>query len=110
MFRDGEAVKIETSSIVPGDVVEIKVGDNIPADVILITTIEMKVNNASLTGESEDMLRQPDAKNPSVFESGNVALCILTCLTRNLLLKLLHLCSQLLRLGLELLDLEPLLT
>jgi P-type E1-E2 ATPase len=42
---------------VPGDIVEIGTGDNIPADVVLIKTNEMKVNNASLTGESEEILR-----------------------------------------------------
>ena len=33
----------------------------------------MKVNNASLTGESEDLLRQAEEKNKNVFESPNVA-------------------------------------
>jgi len=33
----------------------------------------MKVNNASLTGESEDLLRRLDAKTKNIFESGNVA-------------------------------------
>ncbi len=48
-------------------------GENIPADVILIQTNEMKVNNASLTGESEDLLRKPDEQSSNIFESGNVA-------------------------------------
>jgi sodium/potassium-transporting ATPase subunit alpha len=73
VFREGQAIKIETSTIVPGDLVDIKTGDNIPADVVLISTNEMKVNNASLTGESEDLLRLPDSKNPNIFETGNVA-------------------------------------
>jgi magnesium-transporting ATPase (P-type) len=33
----------------------------------------MKVNNASLTGESEDLLRNPEQKERNIFESGNVA-------------------------------------
>jgi sodium/potassium-transporting ATPase subunit alpha len=33
----------------------------------------MKVNNASLTGESEDLLREVDVKTPNIFESPNVA-------------------------------------
>ncbi len=48
-------------------------GDNIPADVILVLTNEMKVNNASLTGESEDLLRKPEEKKENIFDSGNVA-------------------------------------
>jgi sodium/potassium-transporting ATPase subunit alpha len=58
---------------VPGDIVEIGTGDNIPADVVLIKTNEMKVNNASLTGESEDLLRKPEEKSTNIFESPNVA-------------------------------------
>lgn len=33
----------------------------------------MKVNNASLTGESEDLLRSAEEKNKNIFESANVA-------------------------------------
>lgn len=57
----------------PGDLIQIKGGDNIPADVVLIMANEMKVNNASLTGESEDLLRVVDSKLKNVFESPNVA-------------------------------------
>ena len=33
----------------------------------------MKVNNASRTGESEDLLRIPEEKKQNIFESPNVA-------------------------------------
>ena len=33
----------------------------------------MKVNNASLTGESEDLLRVTDSHEPFILESHNVA-------------------------------------
>lgn len=48
-------------------------GDNIPADIVLFNASEMKVNNASLTGESEDLLRKVDVKHANIFESPNVA-------------------------------------
>jgi magnesium-transporting ATPase (P-type) len=48
-------------------------GDNIPADIVLFTANEMKVNNASLTGESEDLLRKVDFKLANILESPNVA-------------------------------------
>jgi sodium/potassium-transporting ATPase subunit alpha len=38
-----------------------------------MTVNEMKVNNASLTGESEDLLRLVDGKTVNIFESPNVA-------------------------------------
>jgi magnesium-transporting ATPase (P-type) len=57
VWRDGVRKEIEAIKLVPGDIVEIQIGDNIPADVVLFKTNEMKVNNASLTGESEELLR-----------------------------------------------------
>jgi len=71
--RDGKWGEVEARLLVPGDIIFIKAGKNIPADVILYKTNEMKVNNASLTGESEDLLRQAEAKVANVFESPNVA-------------------------------------
>jgi sodium/potassium-transporting ATPase subunit alpha len=71
--RNGEWTEVEARLLVPGDVISLNGGDNIPADVILYATNEMKVNNASLTGESEDLLRDADAKLANVFESPNVA-------------------------------------
>jgi sodium/potassium-transporting ATPase subunit alpha len=58
---------------VPGDIVEVETGEIVPADVVLFKTSEMKVNNASLTGESEEILRKTDDKNKNIFESKNVA-------------------------------------
>lgn len=58
---------------------EITVGDNIPADVVLIRTSEMKVNNASLTGESEELIRNPDERANNIFESPNVAFFGTSC-------------------------------
>lgn len=56
-LRDGVWNKIESRLLVPGDIIRLTGGDNVPADTILFQTNEMKVNNASLTGESEDLLR-----------------------------------------------------
>lgn len=57
----------------PGDIIKFNGGDNVPADVILLSANEMKVNNSSLTGESEDLLRIVDEKVSNIFESPNVA-------------------------------------
>lgn len=47
--------------MVPGDLVIISVGENIPSDTVIFESKEMKVNNASLTGEPIDILMDPDA-------------------------------------------------
>lgn len=57
----------------PGDIVHLKGGDNIPADIVLFEVSEMKVNNASLTGESDDLLRKVDGREANILESANVA-------------------------------------
>jgi sodium/potassium-transporting ATPase subunit alpha len=72
-LRNSAWAKIEARLLVPGDIIKVKGGDNIPADMVIISCNEMKVNNASLTGESEDLLRVVDSKTTNIFESPNVA-------------------------------------
>lgn len=79
VVRDGEAITIEASKIVRGDIIKVKLGDNIPADIVLIETNEMKVNNASLTGEAEELLRLPEEKTANIFESPNVGFFGTSC-------------------------------
>jgi sodium/potassium-transporting ATPase subunit alpha len=52
--------------IVPGDLCLVKGGENIPCDIVIFKSNEMKVNNASLTGESEDIMIDTDM-NPAEF-------------------------------------------
>ena len=79
VWREGERKAINAVDLVPGDIVEIMSGENIPADVVLIQCVEMKVNNASLTGESEDLLREPEKCEKNIFESPNVAFFGTSC-------------------------------
>jgi sodium/potassium-transporting ATPase subunit alpha len=73
VWRDGERKVVDAKTLVPGDVVEIQNGLNIPADVVLIKVSELKVNQASLTGESKELSRSVDKKEENIFESSNVA-------------------------------------
>jgi Ca2+-transporting ATPase len=50
--RDGEARTIDATGLVPGDVVVLRGGDVVPADGRLLEATELKVDEASLTGES----------------------------------------------------------
>jgi len=52
VLRDGHAVIILASDIVPGDVLLLKSGDLIAADARLFEVSSLKTNDASLTGES----------------------------------------------------------
>jgi sodium/potassium-transporting ATPase subunit alpha len=72
-IRDGNEVNIEAAKLVPGDLIRIKGGENIPADIRVIECHEMKVNNASLTGESDDLLRKVEKTADNPLETANLA-------------------------------------
>ena len=50
--RQGKVTQIEVANIVPGDVVLLDAGDSIPADARLLEAASLRVNEATLTGES----------------------------------------------------------
>jgi calcium-translocating P-type ATPase len=52
LLRAGHVLQTNAAEIVPGDVIQISAGDQIPADCRLITAFGVRVNNATLTGES----------------------------------------------------------
>ncbi|KAB2952602.1 calcium-translocating P-type ATPase, PMCA-type [Heliorestis acidaminivorans] len=57
VFRNGQLVEIAVHDIVVGDKVVLQPGDKVPADGRIVQG-EMKVNQASLTGESEDVIKR----------------------------------------------------
>ena len=50
--RAGLEVEVDLDQVVPGDIVRLTVGDLIPADVRIISSKDLYINQASLTGES----------------------------------------------------------
>jgi Ca2+-transporting ATPase len=50
--RDGELFTLPASEIVPGDVVLLEAGNVVPADLRLLEAVRLKVDEATLTGES----------------------------------------------------------
>mmetsp|Transcript_503 Transcript_503/g.1740 ORF Transcript_503/g.1740 Transcript_503/m.1740 type:complete len:1169 (+) Transcript_503:286-3792(+) len=61
--RNGVKSKIDPSELVPGDLVDVSDGDQIPADIRVLKATELKVDNSSLTGESEAQERTPENVN-----------------------------------------------
>src|SRR5262249_24737964 len=52
VVRSGRAHLVESSELVPGDVIELIAGQAVPADARLIASVELRTNEATLTGES----------------------------------------------------------
>ena len=62
VLRDAHEVAIPSRDVVPGDVVVLRAGDRVPADCRLIQSINLAIDEAALTGESE-----PVQKTTEVF-------------------------------------------
>jgi len=52
VIRGGKELVIDAREVVPGDIIVLESGDRVPADARLIESVELKVNEAILTGES----------------------------------------------------------
>lgn len=52
VLRDGHQVTIPARGLVPGDIVLLEAGNYVPADMRLVETVNLKIEEASLTGES----------------------------------------------------------
>jgi Ca2+-transporting ATPase len=67
--RSGKVVDIESRDLVPGDIVLLEAGSIVPADARLFESANLRIQEASLTGES-----QPVEKSPGVLEEANLPL------------------------------------
>merc|ERR1712073_84326 len=72
-LRDGEKITIKADELTLGDIVEIKFGDRVPADLRVIEARGFKVDNSSLTGESEPQARSPEFTHENPLETKNLA-------------------------------------
>ena len=68
IIRGGKEVEVPAREIVPGDIVVLRTGDKVPADCRLIEEMNIKVDEAVLTGESE-----PVKKSVELLEKSEVA-------------------------------------
>ncbi|MEM3570199.1 MAG: cation-translocating P-type ATPase [Thermoproteota archaeon] len=58
VIRDGVENIIPASEVVPGDILALEAGDHVPADARIIEAIELKANEAVLTGESVPVAKE----------------------------------------------------
>ena len=79
VIRGGEKLNVEVSTLVVGDLVEVKGGDQVPADLRIVKSQGLKVDNSSLTGESEPLTRTSQCTNDNPLESKNLAFFSTNC-------------------------------
>mgnify|MGYP003196656823 CR=1 FL=1 len=58
--RNGIVQTINGEDVLPGDIVILEAGNYVPADMRLIETVNLKVEESSLTGETEPVLKDAD--------------------------------------------------
>jgi Ca2+-transporting ATPase len=71
VMRSGQIMKIPASDLVPGDVALLEAGNVVPADLRFIETHTLKVDESSLTGESTNVEKNPDALAPGDYPLGD---------------------------------------
>ena len=59
VLRDGAVRTVVASQLVPGDVIELSAGNLVPADGVILAARDFLVTEASLTGESMPVEKQP---------------------------------------------------
>ncbi|MDJ8939442.1 HAD-IC family P-type ATPase, partial [Clostridium perfringens] len=69
VLRDGVQKEMDTTELVPGDIILLQLGSIVPADARLITSTNLQVDESALTGESE-----PSEKNADLLLQGTVPL------------------------------------
>ena len=60
--RDGQVTNVPAAELVPGDLIVLEPGAQVPADARLVTSAEVEVNEASLTGESAPVEKMAQAQ------------------------------------------------
>lgn len=72
VLRNNKEEEISANQVVVGDIIVLKEGDKVPADARLLEQYELKVNNATLTGESVSLKRSIDPFKGNILEANNV--------------------------------------
>ncbi|XP_045556005.1 plasma membrane calcium-transporting ATPase 1 isoform X1 [Salmo salar] len=71
VVRGGQVIQIPVAEIVVGDVAQIKYGDLLPSDGILIQGNDLKIDESSLTGESDHVKKTLD-RDPMLLSGTHV--------------------------------------
>ncbi|KAM9325879.1 plasma membrane calcium-transporting ATPase 2 isoform 2-T2 [Gastrophryne carolinensis] len=71
VVRGGQVIQIPVAELVVGDIAQVKYGDLLPADGIFIQGNDLKIDESSLTGESDQVRKSVD-KDPMLLSGTHV--------------------------------------
>lgn len=73
-LRDGHLIQIDTSQLVPGDIISLGEGDKVPADLRFLTGTNVRIDESLLTGESVPIAKRADVLNgeKEIYERSNL--------------------------------------
>ncbi|XP_054976089.1 plasma membrane calcium-transporting ATPase 3 isoform X2 [Sorex araneus] len=71
VIRNGQLLQIPVAALVVGDIAQVKYGDLLPADGVLIQGNDLKIDESSLTGESDHVRKAAD-KDPMLLSGTHV--------------------------------------
>ncbi|XP_072856391.1 plasma membrane calcium-transporting ATPase 1 isoform X3 [Pogona vitticeps] len=71
VIRGGQVIQIPIADIVVGDIAQVKYGDLLPADGVLIQGNDLKIDESSLTGESDHVKKTLD-RDPMLLSGTHV--------------------------------------
>ncbi|XP_041747788.1 plasma membrane calcium-transporting ATPase 2 isoform X10 [Coregonus clupeaformis] len=71
VVRGAEVIQLPVADIVVGDIAQIKYGDLLPADGVLIQGNDLKIDESSLTGESDHVKKDAD-RDPMLLSGTHV--------------------------------------
>ena len=84
VIRDGEQMSIDGENVVPGDIILLEAGNYVPADCRLIESFNLKVDEASLTGETLPVLKDDKAiLEPDVNQADMLNMAFATTMITN---------------------------
>ncbi|XP_034294305.1 plasma membrane calcium-transporting ATPase 2 isoform X1 [Pantherophis guttatus] len=71
LVRGGQVIQIPVAEIVVGDIAQVKYGDLLPTDGVFIQGNDLKIDESSLTGESDQVRKSVD-KDPMLLSGTHV--------------------------------------
>jgi len=71
VIRDGHQITVPARELVPGDLVVLETGNYLPADLRLVESVNLRIDEASLTGESVPVEKQAEELLPAESPLGD---------------------------------------